>query len=344
MSKRFDSFLFDNNYRWIGHVFFWVFIYLDEILSVIGLTAPFDKPWENLYYLAIDMIFVYFIIYVLIPRFLIKRKYSIFILLTFISILMNVGISAYLSDITDTDYSIASVMIELFILNASMFGLAIALKLFKIFYTENIENQNLKTLQHETELSFLKNQINPHFLFNALNSVYVMAQKKDEDLPDAILDLSDLLRYQTYDSNKHQVGLKEEMDFIKNYFDFEKIRRKNLVIIQKAEGNASELSIAPLLLLPLAENALKYSVSTNDEKMEVQSLIQITDKEFIYYVSNTIGNPNLVNDDAYSGIGLTNLKRRLALIYPDNYSLDIDHNQDKFNVRLAINKTKLLNG
>ncbi len=342
MSKRFDTVLYNPLYRIISHLTFWSIIYIDEILAAFGITPAYEEPYTLLPYVFLDMCLVYLVLYWVIPNFFKKKKYFTFIIITSTIILLDTFLSSYFDfDNGCQDCSYVVYFLEVFLVNSSMFGLAIGFKLFKFFYKENIEVSNLKSLQQETELSFLKNQINPHFLFNALNNLYVMAQKKDQNLPDSILDLSDLLRYQTYDSNKSFVSLKEELNFIKNYIDFERVRRTNLDMIHQVEGQVHQLKIAPLLLLPMAENALKYSITSDDKKMSIQSLVNIEKEEFVYYVSNTIGNKNMVNKTAYSGIGLSNLKRRLALIYPGKHTLDISNDGNIYEIRLGISITEL---
>ena len=219
-------------------------------------------------------------------------------------------------------------LLELFLdltTNLSLLAVAIAIKLFKHTYVNEKRIQDINEEKLKTELGFLKNQVNPHFLFNTMNSFYIQAKKKDSALPEAILSLSDLLRYQIYDTTKEFVPLTSEIEYIRNYLDLENNRRDNLDIQIKSNGVDSQVKIAPLLLLPLVENAVKYSQKTDGTRSIINISIEVDDR-ISFAVSNTKGKVDQIKSPD-SGIGLDNLKKRLELIYPDDHNFafkDVD--------------------
>ncbi len=344
MQSRFETFLFDKRFRWIGHVLFWSFIYVDELMAVLGITPPIENHLQILLFLIMDFAMVYLNLYIFIPRFLQKRKYVLYVFFSGLLILLNIFSSYIYYQSQDWFYDVNQVqlMLETVILNVSIVALAVAFKLFKINYQEINQKKELQELQLKTEMAFLKYQLNPHFLFNALNSLYVLSQKNSNQLDDAILDLSDLLRYQTYDSQKSTIQLNKELEFIDNYYNFEKLRRKNVEWKSQSEGSTEQILIPPMLLFPLAENALKYSTSTDEKTGIIDQSILITEDNLVYSIRNNVL-VNKVNDKAYSGLGLTNLRRRLDLLFPNNHTLEIKDDNGYFKVVLTIPLKELKN-
>ncbi len=335
---RFELLLFDKRYRWIGHVLFWMFIYVDELMAIVGLTPELEHPLSDLLFFFGDILMIYINLYVLIPLFLQKRKYLPYVFWTFLLLALSIGASVWYNHhlgYLEDEYTF-QIIIQTIILNVTILSLAVALKLFKINYQAKDKQQKLQKMQMQTELAFLKYQLNPHFLFNALNSLYVLSQKKSEKLDDAILDLSELLRYQTYDSQKTTLPLKKELDFISNYYNFEKLRRTNIDWTSEVEGPVEQVLVPPMLIFPLAENAVKYSSASDKTKSTIKQKLNITEDFFIYTIENNVAQLDKINKEAYSGLGLTNLKRRLELLFRENYTLDIQAKQGIFKVILKI--------
>ncbi|MEM6525420.1 MAG: sensor histidine kinase [Bacteroidota bacterium] len=206
---------------------------------------------------------------------------------------------------------------------------------------ENRGKQIEKTLTEKVraELSFLKSQINPHFFFNTLNSIYALAAIDSYDTQRAILLLSNLMRYLLYESDVDKVSLNKEIQFINDFIGLQKLRgsEKNCKRIDFSfTGNTEEYKIEPLLLVPFVENAFKHSHS-----YDKQTLIEITisvelDETMIFKCSNSIGEHKEQMEEN-SGIGLENVKRRLALIYPKTHDLSIVKSLNTFDVTLIIN-------
>jgi len=197
----------------------------------------------------------------------------------------------------------------------------------------------LETEKLASELAFLKSQINPHFLFNTLNNVYSLAFKKSDDTPDAIIKLSKLMRYMLYESNENQVFLSKEIEYLHNYIDLQKLRLPNTIkIIFNVEGDIEGRLIEPMLLIPFVENAFKHGISYVDNS-KISISIKLSAYELLFVIENKINNAK-ITEESGSGIGLSNVKRRLTLLYPNKHTITINDNNDEFKVTLKINLEK----
>jgi len=192
----------------------------------------------------------------------------------------------------------------------------------------DLENQRLSA-----ELAFLKSQINPHFLFNSLNSIYSLAYQRSETTPEAILKLSEIMRYMLYECNDNKVDLEKELQYLQNYIDLQKIRFANKAYIDfKVEGKVENQQIVPLLLIAFIENAFKHGVA-NNPLTPIRLLIDVDEGHLHLYMQNK---KHTNNRDASGGIGLSNVKRRLNLLYPGKYNLDIKDETDTYTVELSL--------
>lgn len=204
---------------------------------------------------------------------------------------------------------------------------------FSTFWREKLQNQKNKNEKLQTELSHLKLQIHPHFLFNTLNSIYASAIKKEDKTADTVLILADFMRYLLQDSYQDEVWLEKEIHYITNYIELQKSRLRNSVLITfTANGNFSSKKIAPLILFTFIENAFKYGVNP-DEKSEIVINITLNTNELDLLVFNRIVATNNIES---SNIGIKNTKERLALFYPQKHSLHIAENKETFTVNLKI--------
>lgn len=196
-------------------------------------------------------------------------------------------------------------------------------------------NNRLKKMEEDkmkSELSFLKAQINPHFLFNTLNSIYALAIKKDDRTADSVVQLSELMRYIITNANDDVIALDKEINYINNFIQLQKTRLGNTVIINYAvEGNSFGKCITPLILISFIENAFKHGVNPNQDS-EIKIQIAIEEEYLTLFVSNN----KVQSIQSDSGIGLQNTIERLALLYPKTHDLQIDDNQEKYVVTLKI--------
>jgi hypothetical protein len=209
-----------------------------------------------------------------------------------------------------------------------------------------IKWQDSEKLRAETEkeklyaeLSYLKQQVNPHFLFNALNNIYSLSLSKSDLTTNAVLKLSSILRYMLYETNKKQVPLKDELDIISNYLDLQKLRLTEKVKVDyRITGNTRHYLIEPLLLLPLIENAFKYGAD-NMHPSFINIHIRIARDNLSLDVSNTIVQRPAKNDND-NGIGIRNTQRRLELMYAGKHTFTMSEQDDIFDVHLSIKLKK----
>ncbi|MHB9141623.1 MAG: sensor histidine kinase, partial [Paludibacter sp.] len=192
----------------------------------------------------------------------------------------------------------------------------------------------LEKLQLNTELQFLKAQMSPHFLFNSINNIYSLVLLKSDKAPEALMKLSELLRYSLYDCHD-KVSLQQEIEAIESYIELFKLKYEEAVRLEFINTvETTDYQIEPLLYIPLLENALKYSgIGTNPEAFVHLNLMK-KDNLLIFQVRNSKGTHNKIQEA--SGIGLANIKKRLENIYPNRYVLSILEDEDKFDVTLKI--------
>ncbi len=218
-----------------------------------------------------------------------------------------------------------------------VFGLSIAYFFLKEWSRVEKMRSELAAVQLDTEVKFLKSQVNPHFLFNTLNNLFSMAQKKgNDDLADGISKLSGMMRYMIYESNEENVPLKKEIEYLDNCILLNKLRYADdevKVIFGHPEQTEGVL-IAPMLFIPFVENAFKHGVAIG-RSSEIDISISVANKQLTFTCENTIYSVKKM-DVEKSGIGLENVKRRLALLYPGKYELFIKTDDNRYIVNLGI--------
>jgi len=220
----------------------------------------------------------------------------------------------------------------------SMLGIAIAYFFSKEWLKSEFLRKQLEAHQLSTEIKFLKSQVNPHFLFNTLNNLFSMAQDKGNDeLADGISKLSGMMRYMIYESNAETVPLKNEIEYIKSCIALNKLRYADheAVVNFRYSNQLPDLLIAPMIFIPFVENAFKHGVTINNTSF-IDIAIAVKDKELLFTCVNK--NYSFIKKmlDDKSGIGLENVRRRLALLYPGKHELLIKDDEDKFRVDLKI--------
>lgn len=207
-----------------------------------------------------------------------------------------------------------------------------------VFYVRNkAAKEREARLEQEkvmAELQFLKNQTNPHFLFNTLNNLYALARKQSEKTPEAILQLSRFMRFVLYDTNKPTISLKEELQMVHNYISLEKLRFGERIRVSIEEpSDLTAYQISPLILLPLVENAFKHGASEMEENGFINISLTIENGWLRFSVENSF---NASSAEAHEGIGLSNLKRQLDLQYPD-HKLSNSSKDDVYSAVLDLN-------
>lgn len=209
-------------------------------------------------------------------------------------------------------------------------------------YYSNQQNKLIAEAQkNASDLIYLRKQTNPHFLFNSLNSIYSLAHKKSDLVPDAIVTLSELMRYMLYETDNKYVFLENEINYIKNYIDLQKLRLNNIENITiNVHGDTKNKFIEPLLLISFIENAFKYGTDYKGAAY-VKIRISIVDNDLDFFVENKV--EKITIDPKNSGIGLSNIESRLKLLYPNSHKLSISETGNKYTVHLSLHLDKIQN-
>ncbi len=282
-------------------------------------------------------------LYILIPYLLKRERYLLFVIAFLINLLLFTQLNTWffepILDAIFPDYFFISyhsntkliVVFSIFLIATTLIKLS-----EDWFHFNSNENRNLK-LQNEQiqlQLSSLRSQINPHFLFNSLNVIYALTIEKKEGVKDAIVQLSDILRYIIYDSNTEQVNIKDEIKLLKNYIEFQKFRVHGFNQIDlNIDVENKNFMLYPMLLLPLVENSFKHGVESSSIKIQITQ----TGKDFSFEIENRSDTPFSDISDESSGVGLENIKKNLDIVYPNAHQFTITDTDDTFRVRLKIN-------
>jgi len=335
------KFILNRQYRVYRHLLLILFI----IAVVYNRSAKFDEPvahYARVVVLVMMLLLFYLNMYRLVPRLLFKSRYTEYCLsilgITLVALVFFIGsrvlLQPYIKNMHTNEgasFNIYAFVFAFIILTAA----SAAVKLFQrwIVDTQRI-NELEKTTMH-AELQQLKNQVNPHFLFNMLNNANVLVHKDPEKASQVLMKLSDLLRYQLYDSTRNSVLLTADIHFITDFLNLEKIRRDNFDFIVSREGEISGVQIPPLLFIVFVENAVKHNMDA-EKQSYVHVYFSVQDNRLLFTCSNSKPGKISVKTGA-GGLGLANVKRALQLLYPDNrHTLDIKDGEDTYTVHLVI--------
>ena len=340
-------------YRKLGqlglHIIFWCVV----LLFFTYFFGAGSKNYHNtllfsLFLMPITIATTYVSIYKLIPDYLVTKRYFLFILYSLYTLVISaylimVSIFFSLIYLAEFEYSamnpitknilLVTTAVYLVIFIVSAFKL-LKLNLYQTEKTKALETKFLETKLKlkEQELNYLKMQIHPHFLFNTLNTIYGFALKKADETPEMILKLSNLLDYLLYQADKPFVSLKEEINHIKDYIALEKMRFHDTLQVSICEEHITDQQqIAPMLFIPFVENSFKHGKILNGV-LEVKISI-IAEKDVILF---TLENSSSDIEKTEDGIGLANIRKRLGLVYKNEYQLKIINESDRYKVNLSI--------
>ncbi len=332
-------------YRIWWHILFWIVWYFFYIITYSYGTPEKVQFLQNLYLLPVRMAATYLLLYWILPKFLLRRKYFLFTVITAgHAVLFGLSIWFVLYLATDMHYRETLPFIRSIVLNYQIPATAAAIYMFKRWYLIQQYSLNLEKEKLEAELKFLKSQIHPHFLFNTLNNLYALTLKKSDLAPDMVIQLSNLLEYMLYTGKESEVKLADELNQIRGYIDLEKLRfGKRLKISLDIDDNFDDLLIAPLILLPFVENSFKHG-PVNDHKSPFISLKAETTSNHLHFtISNSYNNAEGKFEKYTERIGLKNVRRRLELIYPQKHQLVITQEHDNFQVDLKLDLNTMKN-
>jgi two-component system, LytTR family, sensor kinase len=326
--------------RIFQHVLFWSmsFLILTNIFKVSAEIKRIDLIYTAIFHVPIFLI-VYLNLRLLFPVFLEKGKYFLYGISVLALIALGAGFYIILFDnwidyIFSGYYFIAyygfldiSLYFVIYIFVTNLLRLARGW-----FHLQEIEKE--KTV---AELKALKSQINPHFLFNSLTSIYSLARKNSTQVPEKVIQLSDLMRHIIYDSDVEYILLPKEIEMIRNYIELQNLRTpENEKIELEVTGEVEGKKVAPLIFLPFVENSFKHGLKSGAENPFVKIKIEVLPNELIFEIENSKGKASEINDSKYKGIGIENVKKRLGLIYPNQHSLNISDTENTFKVILQI--------
>ena len=326
------------------HIIFWFcawfffFFYYKRYSEINSYTFG-----ASLINLIVAITTVYTFNYHLIPNILLKSKKRKFFAYAFVTIVMFFYIQLLLTlllvvkQLSD-GYHLFPEMLDIVMLFFNLFFvvfIAIAIKFYKRWNEKDFQEQKVQKEKVEAELQMLKTQINPHFLFNTLNSIYVLAMKQSEQTANTVMKLSDILDYILYRIDTPKIAISNEIKIIENYIELEKIRFSNRIDINFTTDLKSQgIQIPPMLIIPFIENAFKHGVAKSIEKSWIKISLKETDGALNILVANSKTQSKV--EDKTGGIGLMNVKKRLSLLYKEKYELNIFEEQMQYTVSLSI--------
>ena len=340
-------------YRLKRHFIFWLAVFSYHFVR-ISLFYPPNHFLENIRSIffgaliwgtLLNMIISYTIVYYLVPRFFMKKKYALFatgLLLLFIIVLMLAIINAIINKqmtvaigMTATKTSFKASAIRILGNPPLICGVLLSLKKIKEWYLKQNENKILARENANAELQLLKAQIHPHFLFNTLNNIYFFILSEPVKAEDLVEKLENLLNYMINECNVPAVPLDKEINMINDYFELEKVRYGDRLDVElNITGDFDNKTIAPLLMIPFIENSFKHGTSKMLRDPWIKLFIQ-ADEEMLHF---TLANnkPAGTTPDKKDGIGLSNVKKRLAILHPEKHYLTIEPTENTFTINMQI--------
>jgi len=343
------------------HIPFWLlYSYLLWSLEIGSLYQAAQEYFFSVYaikcffYVLFPAFAVYFNLYFLIPRYLQKGRYGwyiLFLALTVIASSFLIIPGYYLSALlagssANKMFGISSNWNSFYHVargeplrnTIAAITLGMSIKLAKNWIETQRRHQALEKEKLETELKFLKYQFNPHFLFNSINSIFFLIHKNPDVASASLAKFSELLRHQLYECNDQQIPLDKEIAYLENFIELEKLRQNQNLVVQTHidQAYAQGTGIAPFILMTFVENAFKH-VSKEKGLANWISIDLFVVKERLHFnVANSTPETHTAEVINYGGIGLKNVKRRLDLIYPAEYLLDVWQSDGSFSVKLEL--------
>ncbi|MBC7891085.1 MAG: histidine kinase [Sphingobacteriaceae bacterium] len=354
------EFIFSNEprFRYLRHGVFWAgwILFSTLIYLPVNLRAP-DVLWQNTLMLTFSesivftlfshMVFTYLLAYWLLPRYFYKKRFGLLVV-GFLAITFLSTTASYLAGEligrplrTQLGFPYRTSQFWYGLLAGVRGGMTVGGFFVAIVLVKNLFLQQevlLKTQQEKlaAELEALKAQVHPHFLFNTLNNLYALTRRQAPEAPDVVLKLSNLLRYVLYECNAPEVPLNQEIQFLKNYVALEQLRYgERLEVSLNFTGNIHAQRIAPLLLIPFLENAFKHGTSEQLDQAWVSLNLAVEGHTLTFQLLNS-RDPEATEALLAGGIGLQNVRRRLELLYPDRYDLQVLPEEDTFLVNLRL--------
>lgn len=336
---------------WFVYHYLWWVVAVGKPIEILHWLTEAPLATKFSFYYVLQTAAICFNLYYLIPRLLEKEKYLLYtvsvitlIFCTSLAIVPGYFIAAALDHKTLGEwYGKGATYWSLYWGNtlpstAASMTLGMSIKLTRNWLLAKKKQQALEKEKLETELTFLKNQFNPHFLFNTINSIFFLIHKNPDRASDSLAKFSELLRYQLYECNDLQIPLRNELTYLENFIGLEKLRQNTnvRVSVELPAERGGDLSIAPFVLMTFVENAFKHVSRFMEKPNWISIRVSLQGQELDVAVSNSrSGDPSseLIH---YGGIGLKIVRRRLDLIYPGKYHLDVRQDEEQFAVRMQL--------
>ncbi|MBL7807601.1 MAG: histidine kinase [Saprospiraceae bacterium] len=331
------------NRRLVYHTIFWLTMYGTMVgtslrQGILPATTFYNETIQVIFFAVL----VYFNLLYLIPNYLAKHAFIYFgLVLASCAIVTPIEVLA-LFLIYGNDPENQATLVDqqevIYLGNVFVTLLATVLRVIMDWWRYQNEKQVLLTQTMQSELRFLKSQINPHFLFNTLNNLYALTLKKSDKAPEIVLKLAEIMRYMLYECNERRVHLSKEIQYLYNYLDLERLRQpKDADISFEVEGHVSEQMVAPLLFVPFVENSFKHGLNhaTSGGYVHIKLSVQGEDLEFNIENSKVEQMPRPSHPRS-GGIGLANVRQRLQILYPENYEIIIRDEPNCYSVTLML--------
>ncbi len=325
------------------HSLFWMVTFILLLLldgTNQGMWFTFSVEMINLLFY---MIVVYFNLLYLIPKYLKEKSFLLYCGLLILSVIIVTPIKIFVfffifSYFPEVQEKLISDQYWFFLSTFLIAGGSTIFKIVTDWIKYQRDTKELQTQTMQSELKFLKSQINPHFLFNTLNNLYALTLKKSDKAPEIVIKLSEMMRYMLYECNEKRVLLSKEVNYLRNYLDLETLRQgKNVDINFSVNGQVGDQQIAPLMFIPFLENSFKHGLNNQLSQGFVNIKMDVGPRKVHFFIENSKAEAiPLQTHKRSGGIGLVNVRRRLNLLYPNHYKLKIKDNPKTYAITLDI--------
>lgn len=337
---------------WFGYHYLWWSLRTNSLVEPLHSLVYTPYCIKFFFYVIFQAVGVYFNLYYLIPKFLEKGRYVEYISFLILTIICTAALivpgyylSAWVSGKPFQELFGMEPTEYLFIFKTNSLPstlasttLGMSIKLTKNWIQSSRRQQLLEKEKLETELKFLRSQFNPHFLFNTINSIFFLIHKNPVLASNALAKFSDLLRFQLYECNEMQIPLHSEITYLENFVELQKLRQNNnvQVLVDIDSQPNHHLVIAPFALITFTENAFKHLSDHSHKPNWIKLHLCITGSQLQFKIANSVSAAHETDIVSYGGLGLSNIKRRLDLIYPGNHKLMIEQDAESYEVQLTL--------
>lgn len=326
------------NKRLATHLLFWALAVLYSVVEDYNYYPHWQQNLErNLLNIGSLSPIIYLNLYFFIPKLLFPRKYVLYAAISIGTLTLStflIGRLNYL--VLDSDFYLGRYGYLILLRdNMQLFVFTTAVKFIQHWYKNESQIKELKSNNLQSELSLIKSQLNPHFLFNTLNSIYYLIGKTPVQGQEAVLKLSELLSHQLYDNQKDMIELEKEIENLKNYIALETTRYGDSIALEALfPSHVNGELIAPMLLLPLVENAFKHGHTSAANRCYINLRVEMENSKLHFMCRNTTN--KTATQATQESIGLRSVKRRLELLYPGKHSFEIDFRENQYCVELTL--------